>query len=55
MTSGVIATDTIDGDISGNITTDYKDLLSKKDFPGVYFNQLDYSVKNSLGYSSSKR
>ncbi|MFK4878836.1 MucBP domain-containing protein [Lactococcus petauri] len=54
VTSGVTATDTIDGDITGNIITDYKDLLSKKDSPGVYFNQVDYSVKNSLGYSSSR-
>ncbi|WP_339000937.1 MucBP domain-containing protein (plasmid) [Lactococcus garvieae] len=51
---GVTATDTIDGDITDNITTDYKDLLSKKDFPDTYLNQVDYSVKNSLGYSSSR-
>ncbi|MDG6191605.1 MucBP domain-containing protein [Lactococcus garvieae] len=54
VTSGVTATDTIDGDITGNIITDYKDLLSKKDSSGVYLNQVDYSVKNSLGYSSSR-
>lgn len=50
----VSASDTIDGDITDDITTDYKDLLSKKDSPGVYQNQVDYVVKNSLGYSSSK-
>lgn len=51
---GVSATDPIDGDLSSEITMDYKDLLSKKDTIGVYPEQVSYSVTNSLGYSSTK-
>ncbi|WP_270245332.1 MucBP domain-containing protein [Lactococcus lactis] len=51
---GVSAADPIDGNLSNNIKLDYKDLLSKKDTVGVYPEQVNYSVTNSLGYSSSK-
>ncbi|WP_242596450.1 MucBP domain-containing protein [Enterococcus ureasiticus] len=54
VTAGIFATDTIDGNLTDNIKTDYKDLLSKKDTIGVYPEQVSYSVTNSLGYTSIK-